>query len=101
VDQHALGRGLGKCEANWQRSVASGRMSEAEYGTRRARLTGTTDFEAAVGEADLVIEAVFEDMDVKREVFSRLDRAARPGVVLASNTSTLDIDRIASATTRA
>jgi 3-hydroxyacyl-CoA dehydrogenase len=96
----ALEKGLGRCEANWQRSVASGRLSQAEYETRRANLTGSTDLEAAVADADLVIEAVFEDMDVKKQIFARLDKAARPGIVLASNTSTLDIDQIASATAR-
>jgi 3-hydroxyacyl-CoA dehydrogenase len=96
----ALERGLKRCEANWERTVKSGRLSQAEYEKRRALLSGTTDFEKAVGEADLVIEAVFENMDVKKEVFGRLDKAARPGVVLASNTSTLDIDGIASATGR-
>jgi 3-hydroxyacyl-CoA dehydrogenase len=63
-------------------------------------LTGSTDIDAAVREADLVIEAVFEDMAVKKEIFSRLDKAAKPGIVLASNTSTLSIDEIASATQR-
>ncbi|WP_245624416.1 3-hydroxyacyl-CoA dehydrogenase NAD-binding domain-containing protein [Belnapia moabensis] len=96
----ALEKGLKRCEANWERTVKSGRLSPAEYEKRRALLSGTTDFEKAVGEADLVIEAVFENMEVKKEVFARLDKAARPGVVLASNTSTLDIDGIASATTR-
>ena len=100
TSQEALDRGIGRCEDNWKRSVASGRMSGAEYEKRRANLSGTTDFEAAVGEADLVIEAVFEEMGVKKEVFARLDKAARPGIVLASNTSTLDIDEIASATGR-
>jgi 3-hydroxyacyl-CoA dehydrogenase len=96
----ALERGLKRCEANWERTVKSGRLSQAEYEKRRALLSGTTEFEKAVGEADLVIEAVFENMEVKKEVFARLDKAARPGVVLASNTSTLDIDGIASATRR-
>ncbi|MCB4823665.1 3-hydroxyacyl-CoA dehydrogenase NAD-binding domain-containing protein [Roseicella aerolata] len=100
TSEEALQKGLARCEANWQRTVSSGRLSQAEYEKRRALLTGTTDFEKAVGEADLVIEAVFENMDVKKEVFGRLDKAARPGVVLASNTSTLDIDQIASATRR-
>ncbi len=100
TSQEALDRGIKRCEENWKRSVASGRMSQAEYEKRRANLTGTTDFETAVGEADLVIEAVFEEMGVKKEVFARLDKAARPGIVLASNTSTLDIDQIASATSR-
>ncbi len=96
----ALERGLKRCEANWERTVKSGRLSQAEYEKRRALLTGSTEFEKTVGEADLVIEAVFENMEVKKEVFARLDKAARPGVVLASNTSTLDIDGIASATKR-
>ncbi len=96
----ALQKGLERCEANWQRTVASGRLSQAEYEKRRACLSGSTDFDAAVGEADLVIEAVYENMAVKKEIFARLDKAARPGIVLASNTSTLNIDEIASATTR-
>jgi 3-hydroxyacyl-CoA dehydrogenase len=100
ISEEALQKGLARCYANWERSVASGRLSQADYEARRALLRGTTDFEAAVAEADLVIEAVFEDMAVKKEVFARLDRTARPGVVLASNTSTLSIDEIASATSR-
>jgi 3-hydroxyacyl-CoA dehydrogenase len=95
----ALERGLKKCEANWERTVASGKLSEADYARRRALLTGSTDWNV-VKDADLVIEAVFEDMAVKKEVFAKLDTLARPGVVLASNTSTLDIDAIASATRR-
>ncbi|MFC7474860.1 3-hydroxyacyl-CoA dehydrogenase NAD-binding domain-containing protein [Dankookia sp. GCM10030260] len=100
TSEEALQKGLARCEANWQRSVGSGRLTQAEYEKRRALLTGTTDFDKAVGEADLVIEAVYENMAVKKEIFARLDKAARPGVVLASNTSTLSIDEIASATQR-
>ena len=100
TSEEALQKGLKRCEANWERTVKSGRLSQAEYEKRRALLSGTTEFEKAVGEADLVIEAVFENMAVKKEVFARLDKAARPGAVLASNTSTLDIDEIASATKR-
>ena len=99
ASSEALERGLKKCEANWERTVASGKLSEADYAKRRALLTGSTDWNV-VKEADLVIEAVFEDMAVKKEVFAKLDALARPGVVLASNTSTLDIDAIASATKR-
>ncbi|MFN3447088.1 MAG: 3-hydroxyacyl-CoA dehydrogenase NAD-binding domain-containing protein [Roseococcus sp.] len=95
----ALERGLKRCEANWERTVASGKLSAEEYAKRRALLSGSTDWNA-VKEADLVIEAVFEDMAVKKEVFAKLDALARPGVVLASNTSTLDIDAIAAATKR-
>ena len=100
TSEEALQKGLDRCAQNWQRSVTSGRMSQAEVDKRRALLTGSTDFEATVATADLVIEAVFENMAVKKEVFARLDKAARPGVVLASNTSTLSIDEIASATSR-
>jgi 3-hydroxyacyl-CoA dehydrogenase len=100
TSEEALKKGLARCQANWKRTVDSGRLSQAEMDKRAARLKGTTDFDAAVREADLVIEAVFEDMGVKKEIFARLDKVARPGIVLASNTSTLDIDQIASATTR-
>src|SRR3954469_13143785 len=100
TSEDALQKGLARCEANWQRSVGSGRLTQADYEKRRALLTGTTDFDKAVGEAGLVIEAVYENMEVKKEIFGRLDKAARPGVVLASNTSTLSINEIASATRR-
>ena len=100
TSDEALKKGLERCEANWQRTVTSGRLSQAEYEKRRANLTGTTDFDAAVAKADLVIEAVFENMAVKKEIFARLDKVAKPGIVLASNTSTLNIDEIASATSR-
>ncbi len=100
TSEDALAKGISRCHANWKRSVDSGRFPQAEMDKRAALLTGSTDFDATVAAADLVIEAVFEDMAVKQEVFGRLDRAARPGIVLASNTSTLDIDKIASATNR-
>jgi 3-hydroxyacyl-CoA dehydrogenase len=98
-DAGALEKGLARCRANWERTVTSGRLSQADYETRAALLTGSTDM-AVVAEADLVIEAIYEDMDAKKAVFAELDRLARPGVVLASNTSTLDIDAIASVTKR-
>jgi 3-hydroxyacyl-CoA dehydrogenase len=100
TSQEALDRGIARCEQNWQRTVSSGRLSQADYEKRRANLSGTTDFDKAVREADLVIEAVFENMAVKKEIFAKLDAVARPGIVLASNTSTLSIDEIASATKR-
>ncbi|MCS6889995.1 MAG: 3-hydroxyacyl-CoA dehydrogenase NAD-binding domain-containing protein [Rhodovarius sp.] len=99
ANEEALARGIARCEANWQRTVAGGKLSQAEYEKRRAFLKGTTDWDV-VKDADIVIEAVFEDMSVKKEVFAKLDRLARPGIVLATNTSTLDIDQIASATGR-
>ncbi len=95
----ALAKGLAKCEANWQRSLASGKLTQAYYARRRALLSGSTDM-AVVAEADLVIEAIFEDMAAKQALFAELDRVAKPGAVLATNTSTLDVDAIASATRR-
>lgn len=100
MNDEALKKGITRCHANWKRTVDSGRLSQAEMDKRAALLQGTTDFDAAVKAADLVIEAVYEDMGVKKEIFARLDKVARPGIVLASNTSTLDIDEIASATKR-
>ena len=62
-------------------------------------VAGTTDY-AAFGDCDIVVEAVFEDMDVKKEIFSKLDQVTKPGALLCSNTSALDIDEIAAATSR-
>ena len=100
TSEEALQKGLKRCEANWQRSVSSGRMTQAEVREAPRAADRQHRFRKARGQADLVIEAVFENMAVKKEIFARLDKAARPGVVLASNTSTLDIDEIASATKR-
>jgi 3-hydroxyacyl-CoA dehydrogenase len=97
--EEALARGLAKCEANWQRTLASGKLSQAEYERRRALLTGSTSLDA-VRDADLVIEAIYEDIEAKKRLFAELDRLARPGIVLATNTSTLDVDAIAAATKR-
>ncbi|MDB5376006.1 MAG: putative fatty acid oxidation complex alpha subunit, partial [Rubritepida sp.] len=99
TSQEALDKGLARCEANWERTVKSGRLSQAEYEKRRSFLKGSIDLDV-VKDTDLVIEAVFENMEVKKEIFAKLDKLARPGVVLASNTSTLSIDEIASATER-
>ncbi len=99
TSQEALDKGLARCEANWQRSVTSGRMSQAEYEKRRSFLKGSASLDV-VKDADIVIEAIFENMEAKKELFAKLDKLARQGVVLASNTSTLSIDEIASATSR-
>jgi len=95
----ALERGVGTIRKNYERTAAKGRMSQAEVEARMALLTPTLDF-AALSNADLVIEAAFETMAVKREIFGRLDAVAKPGAILASNTSYLDLDEIAAATTR-
>lgn len=95
----ALKRGLGTIEKNYMISVSRGRMSEDDVKARMALITGATDM-AAVADADIVIEAVFEEMEVKRDIFGRLDRIAKPSAVLATNTSYLDVNEIARTTSR-
>jgi 3-hydroxyacyl-CoA dehydrogenase len=97
--QDALDRGLAAIRGNYAATVAKGRLSQSDLDRRMALFSGTLDY-AAVADADLVIEAVFENLDVKREVFAKLDAAARPGAILATNTSTLDVNAIAAATRR-
>jgi 3-hydroxyacyl-CoA dehydrogenase len=97
--QEALDRGLGVVRANYQRSADNGRFPPEEVGERMARLTGTLDM-SAFADCDLIIEAVFEDMDLKKRIFADLDRIAKPGAILATNTSALNIDEIAAATKR-
>jgi 3-hydroxyacyl-CoA dehydrogenase len=92
----ALKRGLDVILANYKRS---GRTPQAEIDRRMGLITPTLDIEKAAG-ADIVIEAVFEEMEIKKEIFSKLDRIAKPGAVLASNTSYLDINEIAAQTKR-
>jgi 3-hydroxyacyl-CoA dehydrogenase len=96
VKQEALDRGLTTIRKNYERSRGA-KPEETEE--RMSRLTGTLDFDA-LGDCDLIIEAVFENMDIKKDVFSRLDKVAKPGAILASNTSYLNIDEIASVTSR-
>jgi 3-hydroxyacyl-CoA dehydrogenase len=96
VKQDALDRGLKTIRGNYERSRGA-KPEETEE--RMSRLTGTLDFDA-LGDCDLVIEAVFENMDIKKDVFARLDKVAKPGAILASNTSYLNIDEIAAVTSR-
>ena len=84
---------------NYEATARKGRLTMAEVEERMGRLSPTLDFNA-LADADLVIEAVFEDMDLKKSVFERLDAIAKPGAILASNTSYLDIDAIAAMTKR-
>jgi 3-hydroxyacyl-CoA dehydrogenase len=95
----ALARGLDAITRNYRNTVARGGLTADEMEARIGRMAGATDL-AAVADADIVIEAVFEDMGVKQDVFGRLDRIVKPGAVLASNTSYLDIDAIARGTAR-
>jgi len=99
VAQDALDRGLGIVRKNYEATASRGRITAADVDKRMGLITGTTDFNA-IRDADIVIEAVFEEMPIKKEVFARLDGIAKADAVLATNTSTLDVDEIASATKR-
>ena len=99
VTDAALARGLDGIRTSYQRFTAKGKLSAEDAEAALARISTTTDLDA-VGGADLVVEAVFEQLEVKQELFRALDRIARPGAVLASNTSAIPITRIAAATER-
>jgi 3-hydroxyacyl-CoA dehydrogenase len=94
-----LQKGLDRVAANYRTTVSRGGLAADEMERRMGLITGATDLEA-VGSADVVIEAVFEEMDLKKRVFSDLDHLAKPNALLATNTSTLDVDEIAQATKR-
>ena len=98
-DADALARGRANIDKVYAGLVAKGRMTAAAQEAVMARWTGSTAYDA-LAQADLVIEAVFEDMDVKTAVFAELDRVCKPGAVLATNTSYLDIDRLAATVSR-
>ena len=98
-DAESIARGRANVEKVYNGLVAKGRMTEAAKAAVMARYTGSTNY-ADIAQVDLVIEAVFEDIEVKKAVFRELDRVCKPGAVLATNTSYLDIDAIAAATTR-
>jgi 3-hydroxyacyl-CoA dehydrogenase len=95
----ALKRGKDTVVKNYKTSVSRGTLSTEEMERRIAKIDGATDI-AAVGDADIIIEAVFEEMDIKRQVFADLDRLAKSDAVLATNTSYLDVNAIAQATKR-
>ncbi|HYA66418.1 MAG TPA: 3-hydroxyacyl-CoA dehydrogenase NAD-binding domain-containing protein, partial [Burkholderiaceae bacterium] len=98
-DEAALERGLGTIRKNYETSLRKGKISQEQLGERMARIRPTLRYED-LSESDLVIEAVFEEMPVKKAVFEMLDKMVRPGAMLASNTSTLDLNRIAAFTQR-
>lgn len=95
----AIERGLATIRKNYESTVVKGRLTREEAETRIARITPTLELNSAA-EADLVIEAVFEDMAVKKELLGKLDAICGPGAILATNTSRLDVNEIASATRR-
>ncbi|RJF72789.1 3-hydroxyacyl-CoA dehydrogenase [Deinococcus cavernae] len=94
-----LERGLATIRRNYENTARKGRLTLDEVEQRLALLTPTLDM-ADLADADLIIEAVFENMEVKKDIFTRLDRVAKPGAILATNTSTLDINEIAAVTKR-
>lgn len=99
TSKEALDRGVSIMRRNYANTAEKGRMTLAEVEERMGRLSPTLDFDA-LADVDLVIEAVFEDMDLKKSIFERLDTIAKPGAILASNTSYLDVDAIAAKTKR-
>jgi 3-hydroxyacyl-CoA dehydrogenase len=99
TSQEALDRGMATVRRNYQRSVDRGRTPQAVMDQRMALIHPQLDY-AGFEEADLIIEAAFESMEVKKALFADMDRIAKPDCVLATNTSTLDIDAIAAATSR-
>jgi 3-hydroxyacyl-CoA dehydrogenase len=99
VGREALDKGVARIAGTYEGQVEKGRLKAQDAAARRALLGPTLNY-PDLADCDLVIEAVFEDMDVKRQVFERLDATLKPGAILASNTSTLDLDRIAAVTKR-
>jgi 3-hydroxyacyl-CoA dehydrogenase len=97
--QEALDRGLSVIRKNYENTAKRGRLSMADVETRMGRFTPTLDL-SALADCDLIIEAVFENMEIKKEVFGKLDAIAKPGAILATNTSYLDVDQIAAMTKR-
>jgi len=99
MGQEALDRGTGVMLRNYEASAAKGRFTPEQVGKAMGLLTPTLDFNA-LADCDLIIEAVYENMDVKKEVFGRLDKIAKPGAILASNTSYLNVNEIAASISR-
>ena len=99
TEQAAVDRGLAAIRKNYERSVKSGRMTAEAVAERMARITPQVDY-AGFSEVDIIVEAVFESMALKKQVFAEMDRVAKPECLLASNTSTLDLDEIAAVASR-
>jgi 3-hydroxyacyl-CoA dehydrogenase len=99
TQQESLERGLGTIRKNYENTAKKGRLSAEQVETRCGLIQGTLAIED-LADCDLVIEAVFENMAVKKDIFANLDRVTKPGTILASNTSALDLNEIASATKR-
>ena len=100
VDDESIERGLTGIDKSLARFVAKDRLSETEAAEARARIKGTTSLADAVADTDVVVEAIFENLEIKTELFQELDKYAPAGAVLATNTSAIPITRIAAATSR-
>lgn len=99
MKQEALDRGVATIRRNYENSAKKGRFTQDEVEARMARLTPSLSLDD-LGQSDLIIEAVFENMDIKKDIFGKLDKIAKPGAILASNTSYLNVDEIAASTQR-
>lgn len=99
VSDEALSNGLQTIDRNYMGGIKRGKLTEAEALERRGRITGTTNY-ATLADADLVVEAVFESLDLKQDIFAELDAVCKQGAILATNTSYQDVNRIAAATRR-
>jgi 3-hydroxyacyl-CoA dehydrogenase len=99
LNREALDKGLGVVRRNYAATVAKGRLTQEAMDKRMALFTGVTSYDD-IKDVDIVIEAVFEDMAVKKQVFEKLDKVCKPGAILATNTSTLDVNEIAAMTLR-
>ncbi len=99
TSQQALDKGLAAIRRNYENTVNKGKLTSEQRDRRISLISGTLSYED-IADADIVIEAVFEEISIKEAVFRKLDGVMKPGAILASNTSTLDLDRIASFTTR-
>jgi len=100
IDDAAVTRGMSGIEASLERFVAKEKISAADADSALKRITGMTDLQAGVSEAQVIIEAVFEDLSIKQELFAEIDRSAPADAVLATNTSAIPITQIASVTSR-
>ncbi len=98
-DAENLARGIKVIEGNYARTVSRGRLSQDEMDSRMELIIPTENFDD-LGDADVVIEAVYENLDLKKEIFAKLDKIMKPGAILATNTSGLDVDAIAAETSR-
>ena len=99
VNRQQLDKGMERIRQTYEISVKRGKMTESEVDRKMSMIRGTTDY-SQLSDVDIVVEAAFEGMDLKKRIFGELDQVAKPGAILASNTSTLDIDAIATATSR-